>query len=240
MRAYGLFDGPHGCWKNATLEIYDILVTRLYQFPMKTKVKIIKQAIALFNERGVSNVSVAHISDALGISKGNFTYHFANKALLLDAVFDFMAHDIGSRIAEADLEQNDVSLTSYLLVIAYTEAFTSDFSFFYTDLLDLSRSYPAVAARYDALITARKAQGLALMHQWETAGLLIAEPAPDHYQHIYHAIWMILTFWRTQQLLRPADNQERSMARQVFHVLQPYLTTEGHTQCERAFMQINT
>ena len=54
----------------------------------KTKQKILKTALELFNERGSGNVSTRHVADALGISPGNLYYHYANKEEIIRALFD--------------------------------------------------------------------------------------------------------------------------------------------------------
>jgi len=41
-----------------------------------TKQKILKQSLQLFNELGISNVSLRDIADEAGISVGNLQYHF--------------------------------------------------------------------------------------------------------------------------------------------------------------------
>ncbi|MFV0497699.1 MAG: TetR/AcrR family transcriptional regulator [Candidatus Fimivivens sp.] len=44
-----------------------------------TRQEILKTAKKLFNERGFNKVSNQEIADAVGIRKGNLTYHFNKK-----------------------------------------------------------------------------------------------------------------------------------------------------------------
>ncbi|MDR0654416.1 MAG: TetR/AcrR family transcriptional regulator [Synergistaceae bacterium] len=48
--------------------------------------KILAAARKLFNEKGYNEVSMRDISDSLGISVGNLTYHFKKKENLVEAV----------------------------------------------------------------------------------------------------------------------------------------------------------
>ena len=41
---------------------------------MKTRDKIIEQAIELFNDKGAANVTSRHIAEAMDISHGNLCY----------------------------------------------------------------------------------------------------------------------------------------------------------------------
>ena len=43
---------------------------------MKTRERIIYKAIDLLNEKGIQNVSMREIADALDMSVGNVTYYF--------------------------------------------------------------------------------------------------------------------------------------------------------------------
>jgi len=54
---------------------------------VKTRDKIAKAALALFNERGEAHVSLAQIAARLGISEGNLWYHFRTKRDLVAALF---------------------------------------------------------------------------------------------------------------------------------------------------------
>ena len=53
---------------------------------MISKKEILYQAKKLFNEKGYSHVTMRDISDSLGISVGNLTYHYAKKQDILQAI----------------------------------------------------------------------------------------------------------------------------------------------------------
>lgn len=58
-----------------------------------TRERILDAARALFNERGYDRVTMRAVSDSLGISVGNLTYHFAHKHELVIALMDDDMHD---------------------------------------------------------------------------------------------------------------------------------------------------
>jgi TetR/AcrR family transcriptional regulator, transcriptional repressor for nem operon len=51
-----------------------------------TREQIVEEADRLFHERGFDHASFADIAAAVGISRGNFYYHFRTKDEILDAV----------------------------------------------------------------------------------------------------------------------------------------------------------
>jgi AcrR family transcriptional regulator len=51
-----------------------------------TRQEILSTAKKLFNQRGYRAVSVQDIAGALGISKGNLTYHFKKKEHIVEAI----------------------------------------------------------------------------------------------------------------------------------------------------------
>ena len=55
---------------------------------MKTKEKILKAALDLFNIEGIELVTTRDIAAKTGISQGNLHYHYPNKNLLLEILFE--------------------------------------------------------------------------------------------------------------------------------------------------------
>ena len=53
---------------------------------MKTRERILKTAIETFNEKGFGAVNLLEVAQLMGISRGNLTYHFKTKEVLLEAI----------------------------------------------------------------------------------------------------------------------------------------------------------
>jgi len=56
----------------------------------KTQLKILNNATALFNRKGVSNVRLQDIAQKCGISAGNLSYHYKTKKDLMEGVLQLM------------------------------------------------------------------------------------------------------------------------------------------------------
>lgn len=71
---------------------------------MPTRDHILEAADQLFYEHGFDNTSFADIADAVGISRGNFYYHFKSKDDILAAVIALRAEKIQTMLEQWDVE----------------------------------------------------------------------------------------------------------------------------------------
>lgn len=69
--------------------------------------KIIETADALFYKQGFAHTSFSDISDALGMSKGNFYYYFKTKDDILNAVIKKRSEMIREELAHWDNSESD-------------------------------------------------------------------------------------------------------------------------------------
>lgn len=69
--------------------------------------KIIETADALFYKQGFAHTSFSDISDALGMSKGNFYYYFKTKDDILNAVIEKRSEMIREDLAHWDNSESD-------------------------------------------------------------------------------------------------------------------------------------
>lgn len=91
---------------------------------LSTREEIVDAADRLFYTQGFEHTSFAHIADAVGISRGNFYYHFKSKDEILSAV-------IGARLAktqamldewEANGEQPGERIRSFIHILIRNQA----------------------------------------------------------------------------------------------------------------------
>ena len=85
---------------------------------MKTKDKILHQALLFFNEKGVDQVSVLEISQKLNISYGNLTYHFKKKEEIVLSLYQQMQKELNASITH--LVQCIFEETYYLKLVNET------------------------------------------------------------------------------------------------------------------------
>jgi AcrR family transcriptional regulator len=196
---------------------------------METKERITVAAVELFNRHGVGNVSSRDVSNHVGISNGNLTYHFPAMEDLVGEVFSRMLEQSTVFAAEIGGETN---WASYARSLAKFADFQKEYEFFYTDILEIIRNYPTVAAEYQKVIETRQRQGRDFTARYQQAGLLNAEKTEGLYDRLQHVSWMMLTFWRSQSLILPGaveDTTDQFLAH-VFSLLIPHMTARGLKQ----------
>ncbi len=195
---------------------------------MKTKEKILASSIRLFNQHGLVNVRLQQIADDAGISVGNLAYHFHSKQAIIDTLISQLSYILKPIFDERKefpgLMDFDAQLARYYHLLL-------QYSFFFTDLIELQRNYPK---QYDSRQTITN-EIILQIYNWlsqnEANGLLKAEPRLGHYKIIAQTIWMIITFF----LIRPKDkgnieDKERVFKEMVWSQVLPHFTENGRME----------
>ena len=110
---------------------------------MKTKDRILKEALRLFNEQGFANVTTAALAQSVGIAEGNLWYHFNNKRALMEALtLDF----IESADARLELQprDDDTIIEEYAGFLSVFAQELTQFGFLYRDQTDYGEHSPAL------------------------------------------------------------------------------------------------
>lgn len=97
---------------------------------MKTRDRILGEALALFNAEGYAVVTTAALAAHCGIAEGNLWYHFKTKRALLDAIGDRFAGRIEARLA---LAPTGDPIASYVTLMAELMDEVREFRFLYRD-----------------------------------------------------------------------------------------------------------
>jgi AcrR family transcriptional regulator len=95
-----------------------ILTSMVQQEGSKTYVDILDRSMQLFNDYGIESVSIYRVAESLGISPGNFTYHFKRKKNLVDALM----HRLEKQFI-AGLKEFPYTSDARTFVQAYAELF---------------------------------------------------------------------------------------------------------------------
>jgi len=75
---------------------------------VKRRDLILKTALELFNSQGVSDISSRDISEVMGISYGNLTYHFPKKADIIMELFHQMQRDLDEQFMNVQKEVHEL------------------------------------------------------------------------------------------------------------------------------------
>lgn len=174
------------------------------------------------------NVRLQHIADNAGISVGNLAYHFYSKEAIIDRLVIQLSDILKPIIDESKefpgLMDFDTQLARYYHLLL-------QYSFFFTDLIELKRNYPKQFISRQIITNEIIQQIYKWLTQNETNGILIAELRAGHYKIITQTIWMIITFY----LVRPIDrksaiDQERIFKEMVWSQVIPHFTPNGRME----------
>ncbi|MBC3345273.1 TetR/AcrR family transcriptional regulator [Pseudomonas sp. SWRI196] len=91
---------------------------------MTTRERIVAEADRLFYERGYELTSFSDIADAVGISRGNFYYHFKSKDEILDAVIGKRMMNTSGMLETWETQSHSPSerIKSFILIVVTNRA----------------------------------------------------------------------------------------------------------------------
>ena len=160
------------------------------QKSVTTKTKILDTAVVMLNERGLSNVKLRDVSQALQISIGNLTYHYPKWENLIDDIFGQFQADINHLY---DFFPRDISeIVDYIeriyeIQIKYAFLFSNFYIFF--------QQFPKYkATEEDFFISRMKTMRDALERLIEKKYLYPAD-CEHNYDMLVKNTWLILSGW---------------------------------------------
>jgi AcrR family transcriptional regulator len=160
---------------------------------MRTRDRILKMALDLFNESGTAAVSTNHIADALGMSPGNLYYHFRNKEEIIRALFEQQFAHTDAIYALPDDRLPTLSDLQGLVRITFAMAW--DYRFIYRELIALLRRDDLLQRRW-AEVRARGFAGFReLVALFVAAGVLRDPGDPAVVTRLAELCWLISEFW---------------------------------------------
>ncbi len=194
---------------------------------MKTKQKIINQAIKTYNEQGVTNVTSRNLAETLGMSHGNLEYHFPNKEVLIKAIYKQMRSEVSGLYEVFDTDSNPIYNFNELL--KGLEALHNKYSFFNLDLLEISRNFKEVDDQVKKTLELRKKQTAHFFNQFIAYGYFKDEMFEGMYMRLQHSIRILITFWKSQEEILPKffTINNGDMAMYIWELLIPHMTEKG-------------
>ena len=209
--------------------------------PSKTRERIVRTSLELFNAQGERAVSTNHIAAHLGISPGNLYYHFRNKQAIIAELFcqyeaqvDAFLRRPGARALTID------DKTFYLEAVL---AAMWHYRFLHRDLEHLLDSDPALAERY-RLFAKRCLVGARDIYQgFVDAGILLMDPA--QIEALTLNAWIIMTSWvrfLCTARSNPGDLSEEMLRRGIYQVLAlegGYIAPEARDAVEALYRKLH-
>ena len=201
----------------------------------KTRDRILKAALGLFNERGETHVSIAQIAAKIGISEGNLWYHFRTKHDLVAALFA----ELEERI-ERNLTRKPASAGADLADFGEyaRQSFRDiwDYRFLYRHRFD-PEAEGELAQRIAALIQRAQRQTERILAEMVARKLFAA--SPQEISALAVNAWIIWRYWldylqERHGLARITEAELQAGVKQLFALYHPYLTDAARAQIAAA------
>lgn len=158
---------------------------------LKTRERIARISLALFNEHGERSMSTNHIAAAAGISPGNLYYHFANKQQIVAVLVGHYQQQMRAALQPPCGVTPGIDHLGECLEAVITAIW--DYRFIYRDLEHLVQADPALAAEHRAFSVMCLREGRALLEALCDHGLLTMTAQAQ--QAVAINAWLILTSW---------------------------------------------
>ncbi len=182
-----------------------------------TREDILKTAKELFNERGYNAVSVRDIADAVGISKGNLTYHFKKKEDIVEAIL--AGNPSGPLL---DVPSNLKGLDDFFMNI---ERVVKENPFYFWHHAQMSQISEPIKEQQRAVYENNVKVLKDAFHELNKKGILRSEEFEGEYENLIDNILISGIYWMPFCQLKADDVSKYSFRdhawRTIHHILYP-------------------
>jgi AcrR family transcriptional regulator len=186
---------------------------------MKTKQRILRASLELFNSSGSTEVTTNHIAAHLGISPGNLYYHFRNKEQIIRELFDEMCFETYRQVPVSPIEFIERSLDVFWV-----------YRFFHREMYLLRRNDASLSDRWKKHWKKTSVLLIAMYRHWVKQGWMKPIRDPDTL-HMISEVILISSSARFQFFesnSKPATRRpDLGVIQQISVFLSPYATPSG-------------
>lgn len=181
-----------------------------------TRRAILDMAKTLFSQQGYNAVSIGEIAGALGISKGNVTYHFKRKEDIMEALLA-EAKPTFFQEPPRTMEELDAFLEDM-------EQARENYAFYFQHHAQLGQLSPAIRARQQAIYHSQSALFAQALSILARQGMFCGEDFPGAYARVADTIFLTSLHWLPFCAVKGRKEDFRT---QAWSVLYPLLTPLG-------------
>ncbi|MDX2218743.1 MAG: TetR/AcrR family transcriptional regulator [Burkholderiales bacterium] len=201
----------------------------------RTRERILKTSLDLFNTYGEAHVTTGHIADELNISPGNLYYHFRNKEEIIQHLFREFEQQIDvaphlEKQAEEGIADIGAAMEDLWLYLHLVFEAIWTFRFLYRNLDDLLARDAKLKSHFNRIVEHKRKSVVTLCKGLIAAGAMKAEP--EQIKALAENILVVATYWLNfqhiaqRQVFRADLGETEDLGRGVFQVMAlvgPYL-----------------
>ncbi len=191
---------------------------------ISTKQKIIHHAIELFNKNGYASVTLADVANTIGMTRGNLTYHFKDKDILLDAI----AEELWAKLkVERNTSRQLPSFENLHNWVQLYYRFQKAYAFIFLDYQVLN--HPSIQPKFRELTKQQIKDNEATIAFSISAGNMHPEPFEGMYRNLAFNTWMVSFYWLNQQIVRGEniDSTSEEGEMKIWSMVLPHFTEKG-------------
>lgn len=176
----------------------------------------------LFNQRGVTNVSLRDVGKELNRSYGNLTYHYPTKEDLVLEIYKEMNIEL-TDLQSPSAYENMLMYFLTLPLISYE--ISLKYLFFTVDFVEIKRNFPRVYSKIVMSQDKRKQMWLQLLKKLHADGFLIDSLIEDDLMYLMFLSGSIRSSYF--QLLPTSQYNKIEFSKTVNRLLKNYLSRKG-------------
>lgn len=188
---------------------------------MRKEIKedILNAAKTLFISRGYHGVSLKDIADAVGISKGNLTYHFSKKEAIMEALLS--QHEDRKRLPVPTTlqELDDVFLDKQQAV--------QNNAYYFLHHAEFSQLSPKIAAMQNVVYEENMELFRKAFVNLRDAGLIREELFSGEYDALIDTLHMTCIYWQPYSMLFRKKDGSVEYRQQAWNIMYGILSEKG-------------
>jgi len=188
-----------------------------------TRQEILEAARTLFNQYGYNGVSLRDIADAVGISKGNLTYHFSKKEDIIEGLLNAekMTLPPAAPGTIAELDAMFIDMQKAVESLSY-------FFLHHAQLAQVSESIRQKQSRRYKIIWPHFYKSFASLRD---NGFFRPELFPGEYDRLVDMLYMTMIYWAPfSRLQQSAAGRGMDFRRHIWGALYHLLTEQGRAE----------
>lgn len=201
---------------------------------VKTRDRILKTSLALFNAEGEAQVSTVDIAAVLGISPGNLYYHFKGKEAIIDALFDDFEVEL-RQVLSAPMQRPVTFEDNWVFIYIVFEEI-NDFRFFYEGMASILERCHNLRPRVARLLALKRATTLSVLTSLEDQKLVAF--IGDEKERLADRIAAHFTFWLQYRAVTQAEQSDRARINDAVYttilMIAPFLVSGRRAYLEAA------
>lgn len=191
---------------------------------MNTKKQtIINKSVELFNKEGVAHVTVRRICDAVCMSPGNFTYHFKNMNVLIQAIHEQMVASMDPFYQST----NKALFESLQNILQNAYQLQMNYAFFFLESGYIEHKYREVAKKHQQLMQKRFKQVNKIVGQLVKANILKQSSNGFSYEALMQSIWLLFPAAIKAEMNNTIVKNHQLAVSLAWNMLLPQLTAKG-------------